>query len=142
MHCLIYKLGNIYARFQLFTAARMMFRIVFWDVLPCKIIADRRFRGAYSLLNGTYKMFYFLYGLRLCNLSVFSSRLLIHYFLTSKEYIQMFWLKYILERAVWICKGPGRCCTGYYYGVVSYEASHELRPFYDIFFPHLSSNHS
>jgi hypothetical protein len=25
-----------------------MFRIVFWDVLPCKIIADRRFRGAYS----------------------------------------------------------------------------------------------
>jgi hypothetical protein len=23
----------------------MMFRIVFWDVLPCKIIVDRRFRG-------------------------------------------------------------------------------------------------
>jgi hypothetical protein len=27
----------------------MMFRIVFWDVLPCKIIVDRRFRGAYCL---------------------------------------------------------------------------------------------
>jgi hypothetical protein len=25
----------------------MMFRVVFWDVLPCKIIVDRRFRGAY-----------------------------------------------------------------------------------------------
>jgi hypothetical protein len=24
----------------------MMFRIVFWDVLPCKKIVDRRFRGA------------------------------------------------------------------------------------------------
>jgi hypothetical protein len=26
-----------------------MFRIVFWDVLPCKMIVDRRFRGAYCL---------------------------------------------------------------------------------------------
>jgi hypothetical protein len=25
------------------------FRIVFWDVLPCKMIVDRRFRGAYCL---------------------------------------------------------------------------------------------
>jgi hypothetical protein len=25
------------------------FRIVFWDVLPCKIIVDQRFRGAYCL---------------------------------------------------------------------------------------------
>jgi hypothetical protein len=24
----------------------MVFRIVFWDVLPCKMIVDRRFRGA------------------------------------------------------------------------------------------------
>jgi hypothetical protein len=23
----------------------MKFRIIFWDVLPCKIIVDRRFRG-------------------------------------------------------------------------------------------------
>jgi hypothetical protein len=36
-------------RFQVLTAASMMFRIVFWDVLPCKIIVDRRFRGAYCL---------------------------------------------------------------------------------------------
>jgi len=27
----------------------MMFRIVFWDVLPCKMIVDRRFRGAFCL---------------------------------------------------------------------------------------------
>jgi hypothetical protein len=36
-------------RFQVLTAASMMFRIVFWDVLPCKIILDRYFRGAYLL---------------------------------------------------------------------------------------------
>jgi hypothetical protein len=28
-------------RFQVLTTASMMFRIVFWDVLPCKIIVDR-----------------------------------------------------------------------------------------------------
>jgi hypothetical protein len=27
----------------------MKFRFVFWDVLPCKIIVDRRFRGTYCL---------------------------------------------------------------------------------------------
>jgi hypothetical protein len=27
----------------------MMFRIVFWDVLPCKMIIDRRFRDTYCL---------------------------------------------------------------------------------------------
>jgi hypothetical protein len=27
-----------YVRFQVLTAASMMFRIVFWDVLPCKMI--------------------------------------------------------------------------------------------------------
>jgi hypothetical protein len=26
-----------------------LFRIVFWDVLPGKMIVDRRFRGAYCL---------------------------------------------------------------------------------------------
>jgi hypothetical protein len=25
----------------------MMFRVVFWDILPGKIIVDRRFRGEY-----------------------------------------------------------------------------------------------
>jgi hypothetical protein len=24
----------------------MTFRVVFWDILPCKIIVDRRFRGS------------------------------------------------------------------------------------------------
>jgi hypothetical protein len=27
----------------------MMFRAVFWVILPCKMIVDRRFRGAYCL---------------------------------------------------------------------------------------------
>jgi hypothetical protein len=27
----------------------LMFRVVFWAILPCKMIADRRFRGAYCL---------------------------------------------------------------------------------------------
>jgi hypothetical protein len=36
-------------RFQVLTAASMMFRVVFWDILPCKMIVDRHFRGAYCL---------------------------------------------------------------------------------------------
>jgi hypothetical protein len=40
---LTYSVSN-YVRFQILTAASMKFRIVFWDVLPCKIIVDRRFR--------------------------------------------------------------------------------------------------
>jgi len=31
-------------RFQVLTAASMMFRVVFWVILPCKMIFDRRFR--------------------------------------------------------------------------------------------------
>jgi hypothetical protein len=27
-----------------------MFRVVFWDILPGKMIVDRRFRGAYCLI--------------------------------------------------------------------------------------------
>jgi hypothetical protein len=38
-----YAMFTCYLRFQVLTAASMMFRIVFWDVLPCKIIVDRRF---------------------------------------------------------------------------------------------------
>jgi hypothetical protein len=37
-----------YARFQVLTASSMKFR-VFWYVLPCEIIVDRRFRGACCL---------------------------------------------------------------------------------------------
>jgi hypothetical protein len=32
-----------YVRFQVLTAASMKFRLVVWDILPCKIIVDRRF---------------------------------------------------------------------------------------------------
>jgi hypothetical protein len=35
-----------------------MFRIVFWDVLPCKIIVGRRFRGAYCLHHRSVDNFY------------------------------------------------------------------------------------
>jgi hypothetical protein len=38
------------------TAASMMFRVVFWDILPCKIIVDRRFRGAYCLAHSSLMM--------------------------------------------------------------------------------------
>jgi hypothetical protein len=31
-----------FVRFQVLTAASMMFRVVFWDVLPCKMIVDLR----------------------------------------------------------------------------------------------------
>jgi hypothetical protein len=46
-------------RFQVLTAASMMFRVVFWDILPCKIIVNRRFRGGYCLLwNVSRQLFY------------------------------------------------------------------------------------
>jgi len=38
-----------HVRFQVLTVASKMFRIVSWDVLLCKTIVDRRFRGAYCL---------------------------------------------------------------------------------------------
>jgi hypothetical protein len=40
---------NVNVRFQVLTATSMMFRVVFWVILPCKMIVDRRFRGAYCL---------------------------------------------------------------------------------------------
>jgi hypothetical protein len=39
------SVDNYFVRFQVLTAASMMFRVVFWDILPCKTIIDRRFRG-------------------------------------------------------------------------------------------------
>jgi hypothetical protein len=38
-----------HVRFQVLTAASMKFRFVFWDVLPCKMTVDRRFRGTCCL---------------------------------------------------------------------------------------------
>jgi hypothetical protein len=35
-------------RFQVLTAAGKMFRVVFWDIMPCKKIVGRPFRGAYD----------------------------------------------------------------------------------------------
>jgi hypothetical protein len=33
----------------------MMFRAVFWVILPCRMIVDRRFRGAYCLHHHHYQ---------------------------------------------------------------------------------------
>jgi hypothetical protein len=47
----------MHVRFQVLTAASIKFRIVFWDVLPCKIIVYRRFRGTCCLRHqGWYLM--------------------------------------------------------------------------------------
>jgi hypothetical protein len=41
IHIIAPYLTKLYhVRFQVLTAASMMFRIVFWDVLPCKLIVD------------------------------------------------------------------------------------------------------
>jgi hypothetical protein len=45
---LIFTFSNL-VRFHVLTAASMKFRIVSWDVLPCKIIVDRRFRATWCL---------------------------------------------------------------------------------------------
>jgi hypothetical protein len=50
------KKRNSSVRFQVLTAASMKFRFVFWDVLPCKIIVDRRFRDTCCLHNQTENM--------------------------------------------------------------------------------------
>jgi hypothetical protein len=49
-----YLTYNSLVRFQVLTAANMKFRFVFWDVLPCKIIVDRRFRGTCCLHHQGY----------------------------------------------------------------------------------------
>jgi hypothetical protein len=50
MFCKLWRVRRVIklVRFQVLTAASMMFRAVFWDILPCKIVY-RRFRGAYCL---------------------------------------------------------------------------------------------
>jgi hypothetical protein len=45
--------SSLKVRFQDLTAASIMFRVVFWDILPCKIIVDRCFRGVYCLHHRT-----------------------------------------------------------------------------------------
>jgi hypothetical protein len=41
-------------RFQVLTAASMKFRFVFWDILPCKIIVDRRLRNVLLPSSGQH----------------------------------------------------------------------------------------
>jgi hypothetical protein len=47
-----------FVRFQVLTAASMKFRFVFWDVMPCKIIVDRRFRGTCCLHHQSTGLLY------------------------------------------------------------------------------------
>jgi hypothetical protein len=47
--CYVNRSFIICVRFQVLTAASMMFRAVFWVILPCRKIIDRRFRGEYCL---------------------------------------------------------------------------------------------
>jgi hypothetical protein len=59
-------------RFQVLTAESMKF---FWDVLPCKIIVDRRFRGMYfhhhlkTILNFISDLFICIYSYMNTNIS-------------------------------------------------------------------------
>jgi hypothetical protein len=39
-------------RYQVLTAASVMFRAVFWVILPCKMIVDRRFRCNVTFVLG------------------------------------------------------------------------------------------
>jgi ABC-type multidrug transport system fused ATPase/permease subunit len=52
-----------FVRFKVLTAANMMFRIVFWDVLSCKMIVDRRFRGAYCLHHHPWTYIFLFTGI-------------------------------------------------------------------------------
>jgi hypothetical protein len=45
-------------RFQVLTTASMMFRIVFWDTLPCKIIVDPDDGGSTHVWNVGRQSFY------------------------------------------------------------------------------------
>jgi hypothetical protein len=47
-----------------------MFRVVFWDILLCKMIVDRRFRGAYCLHHQEWQLSPYLWFF--CNLSLMS----------------------------------------------------------------------
>jgi hypothetical protein len=51
---IVIRTNLVIVRFQVLTAASMVFRVVFWDILPCKMIVDRRFRGAYCLHHQGY----------------------------------------------------------------------------------------
>jgi hypothetical protein len=57
-HYQAHAASPLFERFQVLTAVSMKFRFVFWDVLPSKIIVDRRFRGTFCLWNDGRKLFY------------------------------------------------------------------------------------
>jgi hypothetical protein len=50
--------SNVPVRFQVLTAASMMFGIVFWDVLPCKMIVDNHFTRQYIPENNSEQVMY------------------------------------------------------------------------------------
>jgi hypothetical protein len=56
----------------------MMFRAVFWVVLPCKLIVDQRFRGAYCLHHQKTALNIILAAVRTWNLTMKGYSLLYH----------------------------------------------------------------
>jgi hypothetical protein len=73
-----------------------MFRIVFWDVLPCKMIVDRRFRGAYCLNHQAWMSAFtlayyakeFIYFSRTFTFKIFSSNTLLALCLETLNFIE------------------------------------------------------
>jgi hypothetical protein len=78
-------------RFQVLTAASMKFRIVFWDVLPCKIIVDWRFRGTCCLHRRGWNV-----GRQLSYTAVHPRR----HFWTSNNYL-IARFKFLTSASVW-----------------------------------------
>jgi hypothetical protein len=64
----------------------MMFRIIFWDILPCKMIVDRRFRGAYCLHHQDESLTY--------RLRVFENRVLRRIFGPKRDEVTGEWRKF------------------------------------------------
>jgi hypothetical protein len=56
----LYTSGSQTELAQQRAVAFIMFRIVFWDVLPCKMIVDRRFRAAYCFRHPWWIVLEFL----------------------------------------------------------------------------------
>jgi hypothetical protein len=44
----IYRI-SVYIQYKQAVRHPLLFRVVFWDIVPCKMIVDRRFRGTYCL---------------------------------------------------------------------------------------------
>jgi hypothetical protein len=90
------------------------FRIVFWDVLPCKIIVDRRFRGAHCL---HHQRLMSDWSLSRSEINVFVSTENKH-----QNYSPHFRRKSLRGCWLWCCSG-GICTGGWTKGLLLVESS-------------------